>query len=169
MIRKLASTNQASQELVARAERGLAQLLQRSDLGFWSIIDQRQVAESCLRRANEIRAHCKQCVLIGIGGSSLGPKALHSALSQSQDFAVLENPDPRSFENLQQRFENFKDTHFIVISKSGNNLEPMALLEVVLQCGVPAKNERFTVITEDVGNPLNQWAKLYGIPRLDFP
>ena len=77
---------------------------------------------------------CKNVLIIGIGGSALGTKALHQALGgQSHtNVFVLDNIDPHTFiktvDAIKANDEECADTVVVVISKSGGTTEMSALL-----------------------------------------
>ncbi|WP_314986940.1 glucose-6-phosphate isomerase [uncultured Campylobacter sp.] len=114
-------------------------------------------------------------VLIGIGGSSVGVRALYEMLRprvrKNLRFEILDNLDAlsvrRAFEGL-----NFARTIFIISSKSGGTIETISLFKVVLQrFGISdlktlAKN--FIFIT-DVGSPLDIFARGHGACVINMP
>ncbi|MBI5182573.1 MAG: glucose-6-phosphate isomerase [Nitrospirae bacterium] len=102
-----------------------------------------QDIEDIIRTANEIKDGFENFVLIGIGGSSLGPKALHSALNSPfynqltkkkrtgcPKIYFIENIDP---DGLSALFEiiDIKKTVFNVITKSGSTAETMSNFLIV--------------------------------------
>ncbi len=96
---------------------------------------------------------CKQLLVLGIGGSALGLKALHQALSsnnQPPTLTVLDNIDPVLVEDALCKISSSdptnSDTVVIVISKSGSTAEIAALLMVTQQV-LPKAN--YIAITED--------------------
>ena len=76
--------------------------------------------------------HIKKIAIIGIGGSSLGTKAIYELLKHRihhKEIIFLENPDPI---DLEEKFSQIKkhDTLFIVISKSGTTIETISIFKV---------------------------------------
>jgi len=80
-------------------------------------------------------------VLLGIGGSALGPLALHGALShpyyndlprdkRGLKFYVVDNIDPERLVSLFQTID-IKKTIFNVVSKSGQTAETMSQLMII--------------------------------------
>lgn len=68
-------------------------------------------------------------VVIGIGGSDLGGRALQNALEQNVDKQVLfagDTTDPAAIEKLLDKI-TLSETVLLVISKSGSTIEPMAV------------------------------------------
>nr|WP_041276539.1 glucose-6-phosphate isomerase [Desulfosporosinus acidiphilus] len=101
-----------------------------------------QLPELCAY-ADEVAAKFENFVVLGIGGSALGPLAVQQALnhyyynellpdqrSNRPRFYVLDNIDPVRFKELGQVLDPRK-TLYNVISKSGNTSETMAQFLIV--------------------------------------
>lgn len=78
----------------------------------------------------------KNIVIIGIGGSSLGLKAIDSLLShlparKNIQLAFLEHTDPIEIEKSLCNIHT-KDTLFVIISKSGTTIETSSLMKYVI-------------------------------------
>ena len=133
----------AEAELLARSARFAAaarELRERRGEMPWRDLPYSQEAElpRLQRAADELRSWADTFVLLGIGGSALGPEAVQRALHphyhnelpagkrRGPRFYAIDNVDP---ERLAGVFEVIdpKTTVFCVISKSGSTLEPMAL------------------------------------------
>ncbi len=107
-------------------------------------------------------------VVIGIGGSSLGTKAIYHFLKPVKELKrklhFIDSTDPIAINNLQKEV-NFssKSTHFLVISKSGNTIETIAAYKYVLGAvnHSTANHRPFTFIT-DKNSPLEKHAKEMG-------
>ncbi len=106
----------------------------------------------------------KDIAIIGIGGSSLGPKAIFRVLQGIRDFDkrlhFFESTDPASIRSTLNKLD-IKNTHFFVISKSGSTIETISVYKYVLSL-LKAKeislDYRFTFVT-DVGSKLEAHAK----------
>lgn len=115
----------------------------------------------------------KNIVLVGIGGSSLGVKALKCLLKSrkkpdSKELYFLDNVDPFSFEKLLDKLK-FNDTLFIISSKSGTTIETITLFKCILDCFKPSNlNKNFLIIT-DPGSPLEFYAKENNISLFNIP
>ena len=114
-------------------------------------------------------------VLLGIGGSSVGVRALyemlHPRVRKNLRFEILDNLDGHSVNRALEGL-NFARTIFIVSSKSGGTIETISLFKVVLQrFGISdlktlAKN--FIFIT-DVGSPLDIFAREHSACVINMP
>jgi transaldolase/glucose-6-phosphate isomerase len=117
-------------------------------------------------------------LLLGMGGSSLGPEVLSRTFGRQPlhpRFHVLDSTDPAQVRSFEQRVD-LSRTLFIVASKSGTTLEPNALLkfffdEVQHMVG-PEAGARFTAITDPGSRLENQAADLgflhvfHGVPDI---
>ena len=105
--------------------------------------NQDDVVEDILKTASEIQKKFDSFVVLGIGGSALGPIAVQQALSHMHynelskeerggcpKLYVIDNVDP---ERMKALFEiiDIKKTMFNVITKSGSTSETMAQLLIV--------------------------------------
>ncbi|HVE46093.1 MAG TPA: hypothetical protein VNA57_05030 [Acidimicrobiales bacterium] len=96
-------------------------------------------------------------VLLGMGGSSLGPEVLRAAVG-SERLVVLDTTEPGTVAAVDT-----DDAFFLVSSKSGSTLEPQALLSYFWS-KVP-DGARFAAIT-DPGSPLDEQATDSGFSRV---
>ncbi|MBI5180197.1 MAG: glucose-6-phosphate isomerase [Nitrospirae bacterium] len=118
-----------------------------------------------INAADDVKKEFDNFVLIGIGGSSLGPKALHKALNPPYynelpkekrkgcpKIYFLENVDPDSLNAVLDAID-LKKTVFNVITKSGSTSETMANFLLVRERLVEAvgkeKAKRHIIATTD--------------------
>jgi len=117
-------------------------------------------------------------VVLGIGGSSLGLIAMQEALlgplhnlSQKPRLFVVDNVDPTYTQELLN-FLNLKKTLFVVISKSGTTVEPMALYGVFKEALVNQVKDyakHFVFITDPKSGVLRKIAKQEKVQTFDVP
>ena len=118
-------------------------------------------------------AHVKSVVLVGIGGSSLGVKALKTMLlgakrSRERELYFLDNVDAFSFEQVYKSVK-FDETLFIISSKSGTTIETITLFKCILERFKPSNlSQNFIVIT-DPASPLEAYAKQNGVKFFNIP
>lgn len=97
--------------------------------------------------ANSIKQ--KSVVVIGIGGSTLGSKAIYKFLKTSRVFSkslfFLDTIDPLEINYILNKVV-LEDAHFIVISKSGNTLEPISILKY-LSSKIDIDKKNSTIVT----------------------
>lgn len=147
-------------------------------LGWLDVIASEQRGLSLLQDfARDVRAQgFTDVLLLGKGGSSLGPEVLAKTLSSARGYPtlhVLDSTDPEQV----RRFEASVDlarTVFIVASKSGTTLEPNVLMDYFLARASAAVGSaaasHFVVIT-DPGSRLQKTAaeKSFGHIFLGVP
>ena len=90
---------------------------------------QEDIVEDIIDTAEDIRSKFENFVVLGIGGSALGPIAVHQALSLdgSMKLFVEDNVDPVRLKCVFGGLD-LKKTMFNVITKSGKTSETMAQL-----------------------------------------
>lgn len=132
---------------------------------------------ACARLAAEKLAdNTTDIAILGIGGSSLGGKALQALRPASATVPRVEffdNPDPLSWSEALARFD-LKTTRFVAISKSGGT--PETLMQALTAADAIEKagggkylNHHFLVITEPKKSALRDFAEAIGAPVLDHP
>ena len=118
----------------------------------------------------------KNIVILGIGGSALGPAALESALSRpsaSRRLVVLDNIDPDFIAETLEAL-NPADTFVNVIAKSGVTAETMATFAIVRKwmsdaLGPAPLRERFAVTTDPEKGDLLAIARQENFPIFEIP
>ncbi|WP_428313279.1 bifunctional transaldolase/phosoglucose isomerase [Hydrocarboniphaga sp.] len=139
-------------------------------LGWLAAAEGKQVDANALNQlGKDIAAEgYKDAVLLGMGGSSLGPEVLSLTLGSvkgSPRLHVLDSTDPQQIAAVQASVDLSK-TLFIVSSKSGSTLEPEILrayfhAAVVKAVGEGQAGRQFIAIT-DPGSRLEAAAKRDG-------
>lgn len=106
----------------------------------------------------------KNMIIIGIGGSSLGTKAIDTMLSHQPHrrkikLRFLEHTDPIMIQKELRRIKH-EDTLFIVISKSGLTIETTSLFKYVLhKYKLLDDNKKKHLLTiSDNESPLFKWS-----------
>ena len=150
--------------------------------GGWLSVVERELADIGRLQgfASEIRQRgFTDVVLLGMGGSSLGPEVLGETFGNQPGwprFHMLDSTDPAQIKTIEQAVDLAK-TLFIVSSKSGSTLEPNIFMAYFLDRagavrGQDKAAEHFVAVT-DPGSPLeDQAGKLgfahifYGLPAI---
>jgi len=122
---------------------GWSDRLWRGDASLWTDSDEgkwvgwlpaglgKQISADALKAfSDEVRRDgFTHVVLLGMGGSSLGPEVLARTLGSCEGYPellVLDSTDPAEIASVEARID-FARTLFIVASKSGSTLEPELL------------------------------------------
>ncbi len=113
-------------------------------IGFYDLPYDQDTVEVIEKFAGKAIKQYENVVLLGIGGSSLGPRALHSALAGGQwanmadhkgrgkipRFFFADNIDPDTFARILG-FAEPRKTLFLVVTKSGTTAETMSQFLIV--------------------------------------
>lgn len=156
------------------------------DLGFLTLANDHALLEQSLAIAAEMDGRFEEILLLGIGGSALGPIALRTALcpprwnelSAAQRghrprLHVLDNVDPTTISATLARLDLAR-TLVLVVSKSGGTVETMAQYLIVRDALArtlgeePAKAHLVLVTDPEVG-ALRKIARAEGIRTCDIP
>lgn len=176
MIQVEFQTEKISEDLREQAQRGFDDLMQRADLGFHQLASRYDLWQRSAEVGRNLRSRFRHLGVLGIGGSSLGVRALIQALDPGdwQDkISVFDNVDPVHFNRrLNQLADVLSECHWVIISKSGNTIETLCAADFILQLlrekGIDPSGH-FTVVTEEKSSPLWDWAQQNGHPVLPVP
>jgi len=126
-----------------------------------------------------LRDGASDVVVLGIGGSSLGAKALAQLAydatpaggQQSPRVHFLENLDPHTFDKVMAALD-LRTTRFLVVSKSGGTAEPLmqayaAKAALIAAGGGAHLAQHFAAITEPTDNAVRRFAEDMGAPVID--
>lgn len=136
--------------------------------------------------ANEVKAKCEYVIVIGIGGSDLGARAVHRALNHQfynqisevrggnpKLYFVGDTTDPVALQEVLDAVDLTK-TVLIVISKSGDTIEPMSVFlylrnKLLDAVGQQFLADRIIAITDSSKGTLREIANLEGYKTLPMP
>ncbi|WP_279359293.1 bifunctional transaldolase/phosoglucose isomerase [Methylobacterium indicum] len=167
---------------------GLVRRLWQRDASVWSGADEAQwlgwlsIVEDELAKAGDYAAFgqdVKQegftdAVVLGMGGSSLGPEVLAETFGQQPGFPrlrILDSTDPDEVRAVEAAV-NLERTLFIVASKSGSTLEPNVFRDYFLGrmrdvVGHDKAGRHFVAVT-DPGSAMEKAAKDDGFRRIFY-
>lgn len=156
------------------------------EYGFYDLGEQSQTVTAIRRFAEGIGQAYDHVLVLGIGGSALGTKALVTALrppawneldDEAREFfpriTILENVDPTSIAAALRRIDP-RRVFVNVISKSGGTAETLAQYLVVRgwldeALGQDAAIRHVTFTTDPSRGPLRAIAEREGIAALEIP
>ncbi len=149
----------------------LEKLMNRNEIGYFKLAEMDGLWAQSERIGEVFRQKFTQIIWVGIGGSSLGPKAMVEALKWSH-VHVLENPDIQTLLSVKKKITSFKDVGFVFVSKSGTTIETLATMDFFSQ-ELADQNlklkDQTVVITEFKPSSLYDWAKTNDVPILEIP
>ena len=166
------------------AKSGFEQLRRSGIVGFVDLGGDKALLEQVTGFASRARGKFDDVVILGIGGSALGPIALRTALRPSgwnmldekarggyPRLHVLDNVDPETIAALLDRVR-LDRALFIVTSKSGGTAETMAQFLIVHDRIVVAGLDVAThmvFVTDPSQGALRPLAQRLKVPALDIP
>jgi len=154
-------------------------------LGFFGLPTDRRLLQQTIRYSAEVEGRYDDVVILGIGGSALGPIALRTALrpyswnaiasAQRSGFPrlhVLDNVDPETIGALLDRLDLAR-TLFVVTSKSGGTAETMAQFLIVRERLAKAAGgwtgQNTVFVTDPEKGALRPVARKEDIDALEIP
>ena len=175
----------------ATAHAAVGRLHAAGTLGFLDLPDDRTLHRATEAYVARVRARSgadalTDVVVLGIGGSALGPLALRTALRPPQwnlldataraghpRLHVLDNVDPANISALLARLD-LRGSLFVVTSKSGGTAETMAQYLVVrarltAALGEAAARERLVFVTDPEKGALRAIARAEAVAALEIP
>ena len=168
----------------ATAKRGFDLLRSKGSVGFVDLGGDTALLNQVEKFVASARGKYDDIVVLGIGGSALGPIALRTALRPSgwnmldekarggfPRLHVLDNVDPDTVAALLGRLR-LERTLFVVTSKSGGTAETMAQGVIVRDRIINANlelNEHFVFVTDPKQGALRPLAERLKVPVLDIP
>ena len=159
--------------------------LRKSGLvGFADMVRDASLRDQTSSFASKAKGRFDDVVVLGIGGSALGPIAMRTALRPSgwnmlsnaarkgePRLHVLDNVDPETIAALLARLE-LSRALFVVTSKSGGTAETMSQFLIVHQALARQSlkpGAHLVFVTDPAQGALRPLAARYGIPALDIP
>jgi glucose-6-phosphate isomerase len=175
----------AARKRFAKAQKEFESRRAAGELGFLDLPADKALLAQTTQFAAKVKGKFDDVVVLGIGGSALGPIALRTALrkpqwnlldTQQRDgwprLHVLDNLDPSTISGLLDRVVKLDRTLFIVTSKSGGTAETMAQYLVVRnrlkESGLDPRSH-IVFVTDPKKGALRPIANAEGIPALDIP
>ena len=142
-----------SEQISAYARRMSDEL---GDIGYYALPDIGK-HESLERIKNKYKTK-QNVVLIGVGGSSLGAKAISNMLGL--EIIFIDNLDESVIKGALAKI-SLENSVFIISSKSGTTIETISIYKVLLAHFKPKDFSSFIFITDE-GSPLENYAKSVG-------
>lgn len=170
---------------------GVQQLVANADKdGAWSrwltLGEQTQLADDIQAYADKVKGQFDDVVVLGIGGSALGAKALFNALCHPQwnmsdsvrqgrpRLHVVDNVDSDALHGLLETVDLTR-TLILAISKSGTTIEPMSALLLVMaawkKAGITQADwaKYLVMVTDPEKGLFRPFANKHGLTCFDVP
>lgn len=144
------------------------------EVGYYHLFDGEDALVSEVESFMSAKKHIKKVVLVGMGGSSCGVKALRDFLCFDKrggaELFIIDNTDTSTFERLLA-FASLENTLFIISSKTGTTIEVLTLFKLIIKhFNIERKGlcEHFAFIT-DKGSKLHELALEIGVKCFFIP
>ena len=140
---------------------------EEKDIGYYTLPEQETTP--ILKYCDSIPDTIETIAVIGIGGSSLGAKAVYEFIKPvrklPRELYFFESTDPINIVEILSKID-LKKTHFLVISKSGNTVETFSIYKYIysLQSDISV----YTFIT-DPNSSLEKYANEMNASVLHLP
>jgi glucose-6-phosphate isomerase len=144
------------------------------EIGYYHLpLSSQPLVEELKTLHYDIERRFNTIAVIGIGGSSLGIKAIERLLRPSTPNAkkliYLENSDPISIMSAMKQIDKFR-TLFIVISKSGGTVETLSIFKrLIVSFELVLENSDQIYIVSDENSPLAHFADDHHLRRFVIP
>lgn len=158
-----------------KAYQDFLKTIRHPDFGFYQVTERADL----IKTTQEVWAKFSQrktFVHVGIGGSSLGPEMMISALKKNNDvqFVFINNVDPDDMHDKISSLK-MKECLFYFVSKSGGTAETMAALAIIIQqCSKQGITEDqlkdyFVFATDPLKSDLLTLARQLNVTTLEVP
>ncbi|WP_409480057.1 glucose-6-phosphate isomerase [Pseudobdellovibrio sp. HCB154] len=148
-------------------------LSDQSPSTFHKVTDDDHFFEQSEKLSQHLKDNYTHFVLIGVGGSSMGSRAI-AEMAVKENLFFLDNVDSFEFATIWNKVsKNLEKTAFIVVSKSGSTIEILwnysQLEELAQQQFNNSIVNQSYFISELLSNPLSDFAKKHQRPLLEIP
>ena len=144
-----------------------------NEVGYYHLLDQ-DIKD--IKKYKKEMSWAKRIVVVGIGGSSLGTKAIDQLLYVTKKgrkkISFLESVGPNAIKAVLSKVD-FEDSLFLIISKSGNTIETISNFKYILKkfrVDLSDEDDRkhFCIITDKESN-LDKFAQKNNIKSFYIP
>ncbi|MCW1361040.1 glucose-6-phosphate isomerase [Campylobacter sp. US33a] len=148
--------------------------VQSGEIGYYHLVDTSlNLIDECKEFAKKL-SHIKNIILVGMGGSSCGVKALKEMLFDEKEndveLFIIDNTSAHSLSNVLGKI-NPKESLFIIASKSGTTIEVVSLFKLIVHY-FDFKNEdlkqSFVFITDELSK-LDELGRNLGVKTFFIP
>ena len=127
------------------------------EIGYYNLPEQN--IDEILEYVDAFDNNIENIVVLGIGGSSLGSKAIYEFLkpvkNPTRKLYFFESTDPLNIMEILSKID-LKKSHFLVISKSGTTVETISIFKYLYEKQGSASN--YTFVTDE-NSALDKFAK----------
>ncbi len=114
----------------AEIQKALDFVLSSKNIGFIDLPHRTELWSQSEKLGSEIRNDYDHLIVVGIGGSSMGPRAL-AEFSGNTNISFLDNVDSIETENVLKKIHTNEKLAWLFISKSGSTIEVLWTIELI--------------------------------------
>jgi glucose-6-phosphate isomerase len=167
-------THQVTPDIIEKGFDAVKKEADSGEVGYYHLPRASQpLVEELKTLYRDIDRRFNTIAIIGIGGSSLGIKAIERLLRPStpnaKKLVYLENSDPVSIIHEMKQIDKFR-TLFIVISKSGGTVETLSIFKrLLVSFELPLENSDQIYVVSDEDSILARFADDHHLRRFVIP
>ena len=140
-----------------KANKQISRLRESEQQGFMDLPYDQQSVRTMQKLARQVKLRFENMIVIGIGGSDLGTRAIYQALGHTVDGVKLyfagNNTDPDSLSDLLEQID-LKKTAINIVSKSGTTMETMCAFLIIREALIKKvgkkKHVQHVIVTTDL-------------------
>ncbi|ENV8235985.1 glucose-6-phosphate isomerase [Campylobacter jejuni] len=144
------------------------------DIGYYHLTDTSLALIDESLQFIQDKKHVRNIVLVGMGGSSCGVKALRDMLfnekSNQRELFILDNTSSHSFNKTLEKIK-LEESLFLIISKTGSTIEVVSLFKLLIEHFKLDMQElkKYFVFITDKDSKLHQEGENLGIKCFFIP
>jgi glucose-6-phosphate isomerase len=142
-----------------------------SEIGYLNLPSFQKNWDDSKHLGEQLKKNYDHLVLVGIGGSSMGPRFL-AEYANAQTISFLDNIDSIETESILNLISTPQRIAWLFISKSGTTIEVLWTLELIIKLHEQAKKDFWNhtfFITEKTKNTLHSLSLKHDRPCLEIP
>lgn len=147
---------------------------QSGEVGYYHLMDTSLALIQQCEDFIKDKEHIKKVLLVGMGGSSCGVKALRDFLFDEKDnereLFIIDNTSSHTFTQTVNKLD-LKDTLFIISSKTGTTIEVVSLFKLIMSHFKIKENElkKYVIFITDEHSKLHHLGVKFGITSFFIP
>lgn len=146
-------------------------VLSSKKIGFIDLPNRSALWTQSEKIGSELRNNYDHLIVVGIGGSSMGPRSILE-FSGKSNISFLDNVDSIETESVLKKIQSTEKLAWLFISKSGNTIEVLWTIELIQQRHAELNKELWAhtyYISELTDNSLHNLSLQHKRPCLEIP
>ena len=155
----------------AEIQKSIQTVLNSKTIGFIDLPNRTHLWTDSEKMGADIRKNYDHLIVVGIGGRSMGPRAL-TEFSGLTNISFLDNVDSIETEHVLQKIHSNQSLAWLFISKSGSTIEVLWTIEIIAQRYFELGKKLWPhtyFITELTNSSLHNLSVQHSRPCLEIP